>query len=160
MNGSAAIDIYSRHLQAASKATFTGDLEGVLAHIAIPSHIQTADRDAIVTSPEELDLLMQDYSQLLQHEGVTEEVERCLEASFVPGMDDMVAGTHETTWLFADGRPPVTFRTRILLLRYGAQWKMIWLQSELACAQLAVVSAEFASAQRVALEKISQASRH
>lgn len=148
--------IYERHLAAVSPAAIAGDFEVILANIAIPSQFLTADREVVVSSPEELALVLEDYAEMLRAEGVTDERERMLEAAFIPGMPDMIAGRHETEWHFADGRPPHRFATRLLLMRYPGGWKLIWLQTSLACDEIAVLSPEFAAAQLRVLHHISK----
>lgn len=148
--------IYERHLAAVSPAAMSGDFEVVLANIAVPSQILMADREVVIASPEELELVMQDYVHRLQAEGVVDERETCLDAAFVPGMPDLIAGRHQTEWHFADGRPPLTFGTRLLLFHYPAGWKMIWLQTDLSCDDIEALSAEFVAAQVLALHHISR----
>lgn len=148
--------VYEAHLAAVSPAAIAGDFEVILAQIAIPSQFQTADREVVVSSPDELALVLEDYAEMLRAEGVTDERERVLDAAFIPGMPDMIAGRHETEWHFADGRPPRRFETRILLLRYAQGWKLIWLQTSLACDEIAVLSPEFAAAQLRVLHHISK----
>ena len=156
MDDTNPVAIYERHLAAVSPAALSGDFEVILAHIAIPSQFLTADREAIAASPDELALILEDYARGVQGEGVVDEREEVLDAAFVPGMPDMIAGRHVTEWHFADGRPPHRFATRILLWRYPQGWKLIWLQTELACADIPALSADFAAAQLFALHHISQ----
>lgn len=139
--------IYQEHLDAASQAAFRGDFEEFLKHVAIPSQVTMADRDIVISTSEELELVTQDYALRLQAEGVISEREWCVEAAFVPNMPDMIAGTSLTEWTFADGRPPRRFANRIVLLHYPEGWKLMWLQSDLACEELDVISLEFATAQ-------------
>lgn len=139
--------IYQEHLDAASRAAFRGDFNQFLEYIAIPSQVVMADREVVISTSEELELLMQDYALSLQAEGVVAEREWCIEAAFVPNMPDMIAGTNLTEWTFADGRPPRRFANRLVLLHYPVGWKLIWLQSDLACEDLNMISPEFAAAQ-------------
>ena len=148
--------IYDHHLRATSEAAMAGDIVGVLANVVLPAHIQTTDCAIIATTSEELETVVLDYAQLLASEGVIDEREVCLSTALVPGMDDMIAGVHETEWHFADGRPVRRFRNRVLLMRHGASWKMMWLQSELSCAELPVLTAAAVAAHRAALTKIAR----
>ena len=154
-----AVSIYRRHLEATSLAALRADIEAFVHLVSLPSHVQTADVDLIVTTPEELGALVRDYVTRLAAQGVIEEREVCREAAFVPGMTDMVAGVHETTWVFADGRPPHVFLNRSLLIQCGSDWRLMWLQSELECAEIPVVNPAFAAAQRAALDKMGVARR-
>ena len=146
--------IYQEHLDSASQAAFRGDFEEFLKHVAIPSRVEMADREIVISTSEELELVMQDYALRLQAEGVISERERCIEATFVPNMPDMIAGTSLTEWTFADGRPPRRFANRIVLLRYPDGWKLMWLQSDLACEDLDMISPEFAAAQASILSSL------
>ena len=156
MDRDTPFSVYESHLSAVSPAAIAGDFEVILAHIAIPSQFLTADREVVVSSPDELALVLEDYAEMMRAEGVTDERERVLEAAFIPGMPDMIAGRHETEWHFADDRPPHRFVTRILLFRYPQGWKLIWLQTSLACDEIAVLSPEFAAAQLRVLHHISK----
>lgn len=155
MTSSDPMAIYAQHLAATSPAAMAGDFTVVLANIAIPSQLIMADREVVISSTEELELALHDYALRLQIEGVIDEIEGVIEAAFVPGIPDLIAGSHQTEWRFADGRPPRQFRTRILLMRYATGWKMIWLQTDLACDAISVISAEFAAAQIAAFKHLS-----
>ena len=147
--------IYQACLDAASRAAFTGDLCALLTAFAIPSQIATADRSIVLTSPEELDLAMQDYVERLAENGVSDEHEVCDAAEFVPGMPDMIAGRHVTEWTHADGRPPRRFANRMILMRYPEGWRIMWLQSDLSCDEVEMLSADWVAAQARTLNHIS-----
>ena len=148
--------IYQANLNVVSDALMAGDLCAALEHIAIPNLMSTNDREIVMASPEEFDLVMQDFRAKLIEMGITRYTRRCLEADFVPGMTDMIAGRHETRMSYADGRLYPPFPSRMVLMRYGTAWKGIWLQTEMNSSEVEILSPDIAAAQadaRRALEK-------
>jgi hypothetical protein len=122
-----AADIYQANLDAVSRAFWAGDTAAVLEHVGIPNLMSQSDREIVMTSVEEFDLVQQDFRQQLIDMGVIEYRRRCLDADFVPGMSDMIAGRHVTLMTYADGRRHPPFPSRMVLLRYETGWKGIWL---------------------------------
>ena len=159
MTGADPKAIYERHLRQMSAACLHGDLVSVLSLFAVPSQIIMADREIVITTPQALDRALQDYAWCLQGEGVVAEHEVVLEATYITGGTDMIAGRHSTEWHFADGRAPHSFGNRMLLVRHAKGWQTIWLQSNLSGADLEVLSPEFVSAQAAVIQNIGKAHR-
>ncbi len=151
-----ATRIYKETIDAASLAAFNGDLAGLVQRIAVPCMFNMADRKAIATTSEELDVLLQDYAHKLAASGVVEEVETDHQASYMLGRRDMISGSHLTAWHYLDGTSRAPFGNRIVLLHYPDGWRVIWFEAELACAEIDLISADFLATQTAMLEHLAR----
>jgi hypothetical protein len=142
-----ARDIYQANLDAVSKAFMEGDTSTVLNYIGIPNLMSQNDREIVLASPEEFDLVLQDFRQQLLDMGVVDYYRRCTEAEFIPGMTDMIAGRHETLMTYGDDTVHPPFPSRMVLMRYPCGWKGIWLQTEMDSSEIEIISPDIAMAQ-------------
>jgi hypothetical protein len=147
MSAPDARQIYQEQMERLSRAAFQGDIEHLLAHLALPCRIVMADCDAVITAGEELDFLIQDYVSNLSNAGVVGEREWCVEASFVSGAPDMIAGTHLTEWTYHNGQPPHRLSNRMVLIKLEGVWKQITLHIDLTTSRFEFLSQEFVIAQ-------------
>jgi hypothetical protein len=100
--------IYQQNLDAVSAAVLAGDLQDMMNHIAIPNMMATHDCEIVMTSPEELDMVMQDFRAQLLARGVHAYRRTCIEARFVAGRGDMIAGRHSSEGHCTAGRSAIS----------------------------------------------------
>ncbi|WP_439122666.1 hypothetical protein [Marivita sp.] len=147
MTSGLAMKIYQKNLDAVSEALMDGDLPKMMRHIAIPNMMSTCDKEIVMSSPEELDMVMSDFrTQLLSH-GVETYTRICLEADFVVGRNDMIAGRHETSTTGADGVAVSPYLNHMVLMKIDDQWKGVWLQAVMKNTELESLSPDIADAQ-------------
>jgi hypothetical protein len=139
--------IYQENLDAVFRALMDGDLNQMLDHIAIPNMIATRDSQIVMSSHEEVDMVMQDFRSHLISRGVTEYHRVCIEADFVAGRRDMIAGRHETTARGADGVLITPYTSHMVLMTIGGRWQLIWLQAVMDNTELQMLSPDIAEAQ-------------
>ncbi|MCR9109921.1 hypothetical protein [Marivita sp. XM-24bin2] len=157
MTAELAKRIYQENLDAVSKALMDGDLREMMRHIAIPNMMSTHDTEIVMSSPEELDIVMTDFRAQLLARGVEVYTRTCLEADFVVGRDDMIAGHHRTETEGADGVAVNPYLNHMVLMRIDGRWMGIWLQAILKNTELEILSPDIAAAQAEArrmLDKI------
>lgn len=142
-----AQQIYQANLDAGSAALMAGDTRAAIDHIAIPNMMATLDCEIVIASPEEFDIVLQDFRQKLLDMGADRYRRICTEADFVPGMADMIAGRHRTEITLKDGRAIPAYENRMVLLRIDGQWKGIWLQTLLSNHEIEILSPDIAEAQ-------------
>jgi hypothetical protein len=143
-----ARQIYQDNLDAVSKALMDGDLHEMMRHIAVPNMMSTHDTEIVMSSPEELDLVTSDFREHLRGRGVETYTRTCLEAAFVAGRDDMIAGRHQTETTGRNGVVAVApYVNHMVLMQIDDQWKGIWLQAILANSELEILSPDIAAAQ-------------
>lgn len=139
--------IYQQNLDAGSRALMAGDLREMIRHIAIPNMMSTHDTEIVMSSPEELDIVMSDFRAQLLARGVETYTRTCLEADFVAGRGDMIAGSHRTemTGRGGDAIPP--YLNHMVLMQIEGQWKGIWLKAIMDNTELEILSPDIAAAQ-------------
>ena len=144
---STAVRIYQDNLDAVSKALMDGDLREVMRHIAIPNMMSTHDTEIVMSSPEELDIVITDFRAALLDRGVVSYIRTCLEADFVAGRDDMIAGRHRTDTADANGVPVTSYLNHMVMMQIDGTWMGIWLQAIMANTELQILSPDIAAAQ-------------
>ena len=144
---SPAVRIYQDNLDAVSKALMDGDLQEMMKFIAIPNMMSTRDTELVMSSPEELDMVMQDFRAQLLARGVTSYRRICLEADFVTGRDDMIAGHHRTETRSDTGVAVEPYLNHMVLMRIDGRWMGIWLQAIMDNTELQILSPDIAAAQ-------------
>jgi hypothetical protein len=147
MTSSEAVRIYQENLDAVSKALMEGDLHLMMRHIAVPNMMSTNDTEIVMSSPEELDLVMSDFRNQLLDRGVETYVRTCLDAAFVAGRDDMIAGRHRTETRGRQGVAGPEYLNHMVLMRIDGRWMGIWLQAIMDNTELQILSPDIAAAQ-------------
>jgi hypothetical protein len=154
-----AVRIYQANLDAVSAALMAGDLCAMLEHIAIPNMMATRDCQIVMTCPEELDMVMQDFRAQLLARGMVAYRRSCIEAGFVQGMPDMIAGQHTTTIECRDGSTLPCYHNHSVLLRIDGRWQGIWLEAILDNTDLEILSPDIAAAQAQARRILERSGR-
>lgn len=159
MTQSEAVRIYQENLNVVSRALMEGDLQLMMRHIAVPNMMSTNDTEIVMSSPEELDLVMSDFRNQLLDRGVETYVRTCLDAAFVVGRDDMIAGRHKTETTGKQGVAVPEYLNHMVLMRIDGQWKGIWLQAIMDNTKLQILSPDIAAAQAEARRMLNELRR-
>jgi hypothetical protein len=123
-----ASQIYQANLDAVSAAVMTGDLPVLRRHVAIPIMLYGPASEVVVSSIEEMEILIFEYRQQLIARGFTSYDRTCLSAQFQPGMPDMILGHHSTLIMAGRAELMPRFDVQMALMRIEGQWKAIWQQ--------------------------------
>lgn len=100
--------IYQANLDAVSKALWTSDLKLALEHLALPNQTVTADAEYVMTSPDDVLIIMTDFVAGLRAMGADSYLRVCRSARFTTADRDVIVGEHDT-FLLSGGqqlRPP------------------------------------------------------
>lgn len=139
--------IYQANLDAVSEALLNGDIDTIKQHIAIPNMMSTSDSEIVMASIEEFERVMMDFRDILLAKGMVGYRRTCLEAKFVTGVPDMVAGQHRTEVLGRDGLALPAYDNHSVVMRIDGRWMGIWLQASVENAKLQILSPDIAAAQ-------------
>lgn len=121
-----AASIYQANLDAVSEAIMTGDLHALRRHVAIPIMLYAPSSEVVVSSIEEMEILIADYRQQLIARGFTSYRRECLSARFQSGMRDMIIGQHSTVIMAGRTEVMPKFDVQMALMRIDGAWKAIW----------------------------------
>lgn len=143
-----AEDIYQQNLDAVSAALWNGDLPSMLMHIALPNYMGTKDADLVISSPDEMFIVMTEFRDQLQTLGADQYQRKCLKARFLSGRADMITGLHETRVLRRgeDVRPP--YLNQVTMFRSQGRWLAFRVEAETRNSEICILSADLAEAQR------------
>lgn len=147
MTASEAVRIYQDNLDVVSRALMDCDLPLMMRHISVPNMMSTKDTEIVMSSPEELDIVMSDFRNQLLARGVETYERTCIEAAFVAGRGDMIAGRHKTVTTGEDGVAVAEYLNHMVLMQIDGQWKGIWLQAIMDNTELQILSPDIAAAQ-------------
>lgn len=143
-----AMDIYQKSMDAINAALFSKDIAALQRHIALPSLINTNSSQLIITTIEELDLILCDYHAQLRKTGVTQYRRTCLRAAFQPHDPDMIVGVHRSE-IMANARYVVApFLCHVALMRIGGLWKVVWEQAAIDEGELQMLDPEMVLKQK------------
>jgi hypothetical protein len=103
-----AAAIYQANLDAVSKALWTADLQLALDHLALPNQTVTADAEYVMTSPDDLHIILTEFLAGLRALGADSYLRVCRSARFMAATQDVIVGEHDTFLLKAGQllRPP------------------------------------------------------
>ncbi|PWK56282.1 hypothetical protein [Roseicyclus mahoneyensis] len=139
--------IYQANLDAVSAAVVAGDFTKIRQHIAIPNMMSTTDSEIVMASVEEFDIVMMDFRSELLARGMVDYRRTCLEAHFVAGQSDMVAGRHRTEVILRNGATLPPYENHSVIMRIDDRWMGIWLQAIMDNTELQLLSPDIAAAQ-------------
>lgn len=145
-----AFDIYQSNLDAVSEAILTGDLPLLCRHVAIPIMLYGPASEVVVTSVEEMEILIAEYRQELIAKGFTSYIRTCRSARFQAGTRDMILGRHSTLILAGRSEIMPPFDVDMALMRIEGTWKAIWQQVVLREAPIEFLAPDIAQAQKKA----------
>lgn len=144
---SEAVRIYQSNLDAVSAAVLAGDCIEIRRHLGIPNMMSTPDREIVMSSVEEFDLVVMDFRDELIAKGMVDYRRTCLEAKFVAGRRDMIAGRHHTDVILRDGTSLPRYENHSVIMRINGTWMGIWLESAMDDSVLQLLSPDIAAAQ-------------
>ena len=141
-------DIYQANLDAVSEAILTGDLPVLRRHLAIPIMLYGPTSEVVISSVEELEIVVSDYREQLIARGFTAYRRTCIEAEVQPGFPDMIVGRHRTEIMA--GRNPLLppYHCKLALMRIDGSWKAVWEQVECRRDEIEFLSPDFTAAQK------------
>ncbi|MDE3079818.1 MAG: hypothetical protein KGI94_07290 [Paracoccaceae bacterium] len=145
-----ATEIYKSNLDAVSLGILTGDFRLIVQHIGVPILLSTGSREVVVSSVEEMEILISEYRQQLVSKGLVDYRRTCLWAEFQPNLPDMIVGAHRTEIVSADGFIVSPYQCRLVLMRIDGQWKAIWEQAHVAETDVEFLAPDIARAQQQA----------
>jgi hypothetical protein len=150
-----AVSIYQENLDAVTRAVLTDDLALLLRHIAMPNQIVSEDVEMVVTSPDEMLLIITDFREALAKMGADAYRRDCLNAAYLPGNPRIITGQHRTTFL-QGGQPlrPPTVADMMLVLMPDQAWRAIRVEARARNGEAAFISPDLAEAQCRALQRL------
>lgn len=141
------VAIYQSTLDAIIAAIMTEDLVALHRLIGLPHFISTGAAQVIITTVEELDMVLCDYRAQLQRQGVTEYRRTCLKAEFQANDPNMIVGVHRSE-IMSNGKYVVEpFLCHVALMKIEGAWKVVWEQADVDQNHLEMLNPEMALAQ-------------
>ena len=151
-----AMEIYQKSMDAINAAFFSRDIAALHRHIALPFMVTTNSSELIITTIEELDLILCDYHAQLRKTGVTQYRRTCLKAAFQPHDPDMIVGVHRSE-IMSKARYVVTpFLCHVAFMKIGGLWKAVWEQADVDERDLQMLNPEMVRKQQQAYAAIAQ----
>jgi hypothetical protein len=149
-----AAAIYQANLDAVSKALWTLDLRLALRHLALPNQTVTADAEYVVTSPDDLLIIMTDFVAGLRAMGADSYLRVCRSARFTTAERDVIVGDHDT-FLLKDGQPlrPPYLNVMTLVRTSEGNWLACRIEAAEHNAVVPIISPDLARAQQRDLQK-------
>lgn len=147
--------IYQANLDAVSQAIMTGDLPLLRQHIAIPILLSGPTSEIVVSSVEELEIVVSDYREELIGKGFTAYRRTCIEAQVQPGQSDMIVGRHRTEIMAGRNHLLPPYECKLALMLIDGGWKAVWEQVECPRNEIEFLSRDISDAQKLAHAKLS-----
>lgn len=144
-----AATIYQANLDAVSRALWTSDLQLALTHLALPNQTVTADTEYVMTSPDDLHIIMSEFLAGLRSLGADGYLRVCRGARFTTADRDVIVGEHDT-FLLAGGqslRPPY-LNVMTLVRSSGGQWLACRIEAVEHNSVVPIISPDLARAQQ------------
>lgn len=143
-----AASIYQDNLDAVSKALWTTDLTLALQHLALPNQTVTADTEYVMTSPDDVLIILTDFLAGLREMGADSYLRVCRSARFTTTGRDVIVGEH-ATFLLAAGqvlRPPY-LNVMTLVRSVEGRWLACRIEAVEHNAVVPIISSDLALAQ-------------
>jgi hypothetical protein len=141
--------IYQANLDAVSRALWAEDLALALEHLAIPNQTVTADAEFVVTSPDELFIIMTEFRAGMRAMGADSYLRVCRSAGFTTPKRDVIVGEHDT-FLLAAGqqlRPPY-LNIMTLVRGTDGRWRACRVEAAEHNSAVPIISPDLAAAQQ------------
>ena len=140
--------IYQANLDAVSEAIMTGDLHLLRRHIAIPIMLYGPASEVVVSSIEEMEILISDYRAQLIAKGFTAYRRHCLTAQVQPGPSKMIVGRHRTEIMAGLNHIVPPYDCTLALMRIDGAWMAVWEQVEDCATTVEFLSPDMTDAQK------------
>jgi hypothetical protein len=151
-----AKEIYQQAVDAINAAILARDLAALHRRIALPLLVTTNTSQLIITTIEELDLILCDYHAQLRKTGVTQYRRTCLKAAFQPHDPDMIVGVHRSE-IMANARYVVApFLCHVAFMKIGGLWKAVWEQAAVDERDLQMLNPEMVRKQKQVYAALAQ----
>ena len=149
-----AAAIYQANLDAVSRALWTSDLQLALRHLALPSQTVTADTEYVMTSPDDVHIIMTDFVAGLRAMGADSYLRVCRGARYTTADRDVIVGEHDTFLLNGDRllRPPY-LNVMTLIQSAEGRWLACRIEAVEHNSVVPIISPDLALAQQRDLQK-------
>lgn len=150
-----AAAIYQHNLDVVSHALWVGDLALMLRHIALPNQMLTQDAEIVITSADEMLILMTEFREVLRNLGADHYMRVCLGASFLSPAGDIIVGQHNA-YILRQGTllRPVYANDMTLILGTDGQWRGVRIEARACNTDYPILSPDMAADQRRALQRL------
>lgn len=146
--------IYQANLDAVSKALWTSDLQLALRHLALPNQTMTADTEYVMTSPDDVHIIMTEFAAGLRAMGADSYLRVCRGARFTTTERDVIVGEHDT-FLLGGGQPlrPPYLNVMTLIRSAEGHWLACRIEAVEHNSVVPIISPDLARAQQRDLQK-------
>lgn len=146
--------IYQANLDEVSKALWTSDLQLALRHLALPNQTLTADAEYVMTSPDDVHIIMTDFLAGLRAMGADSYLRVCRTARFTTADRDVIVGEHDT-FLLKEGQPlrPPYLNVMTLVRSTDGLWRACRIEAVEHNSVVPIISPDLARAQQRDLQK-------
>jgi hypothetical protein len=149
-----AAAIYQANLDLVSKALWASDLQLALKHLALPNQTVTADTEYVMTSPDDVHIIMTDFVAGLRAMGADSYLRVCRGARFTTSDRDVIVGEHDTFLLAGSQllRPPY-LNVMTLVRSSEGRWLACRIEAVEHNTVVPIISPDLARAQQRDLQK-------
>jgi hypothetical protein len=150
-----AAAIYQANLDAVSRALWTEDLALALEHLALPNQTLTADAEYVMTSPDDVHIILTEFLAGLRAMGADSYLRVCRNARFMTPKEDVIVGEHDT-FLLNGGellRPPY-LNVMTLVRSADGRWRGCRIEAIEHNTAVPIISPDLALAQQRDLQRL------
>jgi hypothetical protein len=150
-----AAEIYQTNLDAVSRALWTEDLALALEHLALPNQTVTADAEYVITSPDDVHIILTEFLAGLRAMGADSYQRVCRGARFMTPKEDVIVGEHDT-FLLNGGtllRPPY-LNIMTLIRSADGRWRACRIEAIEHNTAVPIISPDMALAQQRDLQRL------
>lgn len=146
--------IYQRNLDAVSRALWTEDLALALEHLALPNQTVTADTEYVMTSPDDVHIILTEFLAGLRAMGADSYLRVCRRARFTTAKADVIVGEHDT-FLMRGGQPlrPPYLNIMTLVRSADGRWRGCRIEASEHNSAVPIISPDMAVAQQRDLQR-------
>lgn len=125
-----ALAIYQDHLDAVSRALWSGDEDRLVDLLSLPNRMITSDAELLLDSADAVIKAARDFRAFLRKSGAQDYHRIAREARFHPEYENRIDGSHETYILRGGQYVLEPYLNRQVLVREDGVWRGIEIRAE------------------------------
>ncbi|MBF9060337.1 hypothetical protein HKCCSP123_14220 [Rhodobacterales bacterium HKCCSP123] len=149
------VAIYQETVDALNATIMARDIEGFYRLVALPFFVSLPSSQVIISSVEELDLMLCDFHAQLRHKKVTQYRRICLQASFQQHDRNMIVGVHRSEILSHGTYVVEPFLVHSAFIKVEGVWRNFWEQVVINQTHLELIHPDLIKAQSEAQKRMA-----
>lgn len=149
-----ATAIYQNNLDAVSEALWNRDVKTIMEHLAMPNSMVTHDATFIISSIDEMAILVTEFRDHMASIGADKYERICLSARYLSARNDLIIGIHETRISKGGTVIGAPYLCRMTLINRDGNWQGVLIEYEISNAHIKILSPDLVESQMQALARI------